>query len=109
MQPKLPDIYKIGQNVLYRKNVQGNSLKGLGLTILDSLKELRVEYHVSGDFTTAILLSKDGEVFSGTSKRSRKDKQNPFTGKSFALTRAMHSFIMNRIGIDNPPNQFVIK
>jgi hypothetical protein len=103
----LPDIKSIAETLLERK------VPNLGQTHQDAIKELlsfRVEYHIAGNFTTAILISPEGnQVFSGVSHKSIEDRPLPIRGRSLALTRALEQFIVDKLHIQNDDQHFVLR
>ena len=77
--------------------------------VLDLLSASKIEYHIAGNFTTAIVVSPEGQIFSGCSHRSIEDRSVPIRGKSIALTRALNEFIVSALSLTNNDKHFVIR
>jgi hypothetical protein len=68
--------------------------------------EWNVAYRVQDNFTTAVLFKTVGrdsgelrteDMFVGVSKRNTQDRNLPIRGRSLALSRAVHAFLMDRL------------
>jgi hypothetical protein len=100
MSKQLPNTSEVAKNVV-AKNVKG--MNGVADTVaknlLDGLGRYRVEYHLFGDFTTAVLVPFSGatEVYVGVSKRNPTDRKNQMRGKSLSLARAVQAYVTSQM------------
>jgi hypothetical protein len=67
--------------------------------------EWNVAYRVQDNFTTAVLFKsvsataelRTEDMFVGVSKRNAEDRNLPIRGRSLALSRAVHAFLMDKL------------
>lgn len=103
-----PDVKQIAETLIERKTPDLGQPSRLG--VVEELLSFRVEYHVAGNFTTAVLISPEGgEVFTGVSHKSVEDRPMPIRGRSLALTRALEQFIVSKLHIQNDDQHFILR
>lgn len=51
------------------------------------------DFFFDGNFTTVVITTAKGDIYTGVSKRNKLDKPNPIRGRALALSRAIKGYI----------------